>query len=51
MIDEDLDQDNKSEHIQDYSRKKRRGSSLLGIILIILIIIIAIYGYLYIYPY
>jgi hypothetical protein len=46
MIDEDLDQENKKEHIQDYSRKKRRGSGLWSVVLIVILIIV-IYLYLF----
>lgn len=43
LIEDDLDENDREEAIQDYSRKKRRGNSLIGVILIIVILII-LYG-------
>jgi hypothetical protein len=40
VIEDDLDENDKKEAIQDYSKKKRRErSSLIGIILIIIILL------------
>ncbi len=43
MGNKDLDTDDRKEAIQDYARKKKRGSKFLGIIIIIVLFLIMIY--------